>query len=251
MPYGMILVTGPTGSGKTTTLYSALNFLNQPDVNIITIEDPIEYNLDGINQTMVRADIGLSFASILRTILRQDPNIIMVGEIRDAETAEIAIRSALTGHLVLSTLHTNDAVSTIIRLMDMGIEPFLVATSVKMVIAQRLIRKICPNCKKEVVINWEDLAGYQLPEKLKSHTFYQGSGCSGCNQTGFSGREALIEPLIIDGDYEGLILKNAGLNELRRLAKSKGLLSLTEVGFQKAIAEKTTLGEVIHETMMI
>jgi len=250
MPYGMVLVTGPTGSGKTTTLYAALNFLNKPDVNIITIEDPIEYNLPGINQTMVKPEIGLAFAGILRTVLRQDPNIIMVGEIRDSETAEIAVRSALTGHLVLSTLHTNDAISTIVRLIDMGVEAFLVANSLKIVIAQRLIRKICPKCRTE---DKEALAQFQhhnLPAELKEITHYKGAGCQYCNQTGFSGREAIIEHLIIDDEFARLILNNADIGQLRAFAKSKNLMSLKEAGFQKVLGGKTTLAEVISETFV-
>jgi type IV pilus assembly protein PilB len=251
LPYGMILVTGPTGSGKTTTLYSALNYINSIDANIITIEDPIEYNLQGINQTMVRSDIGLTFASILRTILRQDPNIIMVGEIRDSETAEIAIRAALTGHLVLSTLHTNDALSTIIRLIDMGIESFLVACSLKMVVAQRLVRKTCPYCKQKKDVEWDKLNSYQLSPALKSHSFYQGKGCSKCNQTGFSGREAIIEQIIIDDDFSELITNNASVLELGQLAKRKGLSCIKEVALKKAIAGITSLEEVIYETIAV
>ena len=250
LPYGMILVTGPTGSGKTTTLYSALNYLNKPDVNIITIEDPIEYNLDGINQTMVKPEIGLSFANVLRTILRQDPNIIMVGEIRDSETAEIAIRAALTGHLVLSTLHTNDAISTIIRLMDMGIEPFLLSSSLKLIIAQRLVRKICPYCKKKENVDEKLLKNYHLRENMEAVTFYSGAGCKNCFETGYSGREAIIEHLIVDEDVSGLILKGASFVELKNLAGSKGLISLKEAALNKARAGVTSLSEVISEILM-
>jgi type IV pilus assembly protein PilB len=250
MPYGMVLATGPTGSGKTTTLYAALNFLNKADVNIITIEDPIEYNLPGINQTMVKPEIGLTFAGILRTVLRQDPNIIMVGEIRDSETAEIAVRSALTGHLVLSTLHTNDAISTIVRLIDMGVEPFLVANSLKMVIAQRLIRKICPKCRTEDKEALTQFQHYNLPAELKEITHYKGARCQYCNQTGFSGREAIIEHLIIDDEFARLILNNADISQLRAFAKSKNLMTLKEAGFQKIVEGKTTLSETISETFV-
>lgn len=251
LPYGMVLVTGPTGSGKTTTLYSALNFLNHPNVNIISIEDPIEYNLSGINQTQVKPEINLTFANILRTILRQDPNIIMVGEIRDSETAEIAVRAALTGHLVLSTLHTNDAVSTIIRLIDMGIEPFLLANSLKMIIAQRLVRKICSGCKSEEEINWAQLKGYNLKEEIKNKRFLKGQGCEKCNFTGYSGRMALIESILIDDDFSQLIMSKANLRELRELARKKGLINLMQAGMNKAIAGITTLDEVIYETMIV
>lgn len=251
MPYGMVLVTGPTGSGKTTTLYAALNYLNRPDVNIITIEDPIEYNLQGINQTMVRADIGLTFANILRTVLRQDPNIIMLGEIRDGETAEIAVRSALTGHLVLSTLHTNDAVSTIVRLIDMGVEPFLVANSLKMVVAQRLIRKICPHCKTADKDAWQRFQHYHFPKKMETYPLYKGAGCQHCHQTGFSGREALIEHIIIDEEFAQHIQRDANIGELRALARSKGFTTLKQAGLKKAIEGKTTLAEVIGETFAV
>ncbi len=250
MPYGLVLVTGPTGSGKTTTLYAALNYVNHPDVNIITIEDPVEYNLHGINQTMIKPEIGLTFAGILRTVLRQDPNIIMVGEIRDSETAEIAVRAALTGHLVLSTLHTNDAISTIIRLTDMGIEPFLVANSLKMVIAQRLIRKNCPKCKTTDHIDREFFDKYHLPDTIRQHRFYRGEGCQYCNHTGFSGREAVIEHLVMDDDFSDLILNRANLTELRTLAKKKGLATLSDIGLNKAIDGTTSLPEVIYETFM-
>ncbi len=250
IPYGMVLVTGPTGSGKTTTLYSALNYINNPDVNVITIEDPIEYNLNGVNQTMVKANIGLTFANILRTILRQDPNIIMVGEIRDSETAEIAVRAALTGHLVLSTLHTNDAISTIVRLVDMGIEPFLIAQSVKMVVAQRLVRKICPHCKRESGIEWNNYQDYPIPETLKSQSFYEGAGCPECNSTGFSGREAILEQVMIDDDFVDLILRRAGIDEFRKLAKSKSINNLFETGLNRALEGNTSLQEVLRETFV-
>lgn len=250
MPYGMVLVTGPTGSGKTTTLYAALNFLNEPCVNITTIEDPIEYNLKGVNQTMIRPDIDLTFASVLRTVLRQDPNIVMVGEIRDGETAEIAIRSALTGHLVLSTLHTNDALSTITRLTDMGIEPFLVANSLRMVIAQRLIRRICPNCKSEDKNALQRFQHYALPKVLHGKTLYKGTGCSDCRGSGYRGREAIFEPLLINERVADLILHNSPSSEIREALKAQGSASLTEAGFRKVIAGITTLEEVISETFI-
>ncbi|RMG25963.1 MAG: type II/IV secretion system protein [Methanobacteriota archaeon] len=250
MPYGMILVTGPTGSGKTTTLYAALNYVNTPDINIITIEDPIEYNLHGINQTNVKPQIGLTFASILRTVLRQDPDIIMVGEIRDHETAEIAIRAALTGHLVLSTLHTNDAISTIIRLIDMGIEPFLVANSLKMVLAQRLVRKICRHCKTEDKNALAPFEHYNLPEEVKHATHYIGKGCRHCNHTGFSGREAIIEYIYVDDEFAEHILSRASLTQLKALAKAKNLPTLQSMGLKKVMEGKTTLSEVISATFV-
>ena len=196
LPYGMILVTGPTGSGKTTTLYAALNYINRPDINITTIEDPIEYNLPGINQTHVRTDIGVTFAAALRSILRQDPNVIMVGEIRDGETAEIAIRAALTGHLVFSTLHTNDAPSAITRLIDMGVEPFLVASSVKMILAQRLLRRLCDKCRKPVKPTLEEAEELILGKSI-SKEYYKPVGCPACNKFGYKGRMAVYEVLPI------------------------------------------------------
>jgi type IV pilus assembly protein PilB len=249
LPYGMILVTGPTGSGKTTTLYSALNFLNAPEVNIISIEDPIEYNLTGINQTQVRSDIGLTFASILRTVLRQDPNIIMVGEIRDSKTAEIAIRSAQTGHLVLSTLHTNDAITTISRLIDMGIEPFLITSSLKLVLAQRLIRKICPRCKTIDQINWKDIKIPQPTLEQSKMEFYKGAGCFYCNGSGYHGREAVIEQIEIDEEFSQLILQRANLNEIRDLVRKKGIESLYAAALKKALNGITSLTEVLSETI--
>ena len=251
MPHGMVLVTGPTGSGKTTTLYSALNFLNRTDRNLITIEDPIEYNLSGINQTAVRPQIGLTFASLLRTILRQDPDVIMLGEIRDGETAEIAVQAALTGHMVLSTLHTNDAISTIVRLIDIGVEPFLIANSLKVVLAQRLIRRLCHHCKEAADIDWGALNRYQLPTALRERTFYAGKGCEHCYQTGFAGRLAIIEHLVIDDAFRDLILLRANLGEFRRLAKEKGLMRLSDVGLQKAIDGLTSLEEVLYETFVV
>jgi len=251
MPNGIVLVTGPTGSGKTTTLYSGLNFLNKPDVNIVTIEDPIEYNLSGINQTMVRADIGLTFASVLRTVLRQDPDIIMLGEIRDGETAEIAIRSALTGHMVLSTLHTNDAISTVARLIDMGVEPFLVANSLRMVLAQRLVRTICRHCKKEDPTALERFVGYELPNTILTAQHFRGSGCRRCNNSGYAGRMAIMEALLIDSELAGLITQRASVEELTNVAGQKGLITLQQSGYTQVIASNTTLDEVIGETWVL
>lgn len=244
-PYGMILVTGPTGSGKTTTLYAALNDLNSPKVNITTIEDPIEYNLAGINQTQVRSDIGLTFSKALRAILRQDPDIIMVGEIRDLETAEIAIRAALTGHLVFSTLHTNDAPSAVTRLIDMGIEPFLVASSVRLVMAQRLVRKICSHCKKEYKpeIPLTDELGIN-----DKKTFFKGNGCDNCNETGYRGRTALFEVMPMSESIADLISRQANARELKHQARSEGMYTLREAGIEKIMADSTTPEEVLRET---
>ena len=218
-PHGIILVTGPTGSGKTTTLYTALNYLNEPDVNILTVEDPIEYNLEGINQTHVRADIGFTFAKALRSFLRQDPDIIMVGEIRDAETAEIAIRAALTGHLVLTTLHTNDAPTSIVRLTEMGIEPFLVTSSLRMVIAQRLVRTICTHCKHEIKPDNRLIGHLSLENRAEIKKYYGGKGCDYCNKTGYMGRTAIIEMLPITEKISDLILTGASASKIRKTAK--------------------------------
>lgn len=244
--YGMILVTGPTGSGKTTTLYSALQFVNKPEVNIITVEDPIEYHIPGINQTNVKPAIGLNFAAILRTILRQDPDIIMVGEIRDRETAEIAVRAALTGHLVLSTLHTNDAPTTIIRLIDMGIEPFLLAGALKMVIAQRLLRKICPSCKA-VDGQANDLLPEYFQHSDNQFIFYEGRGCPHCHFTGYYGRCAVAEYILIDEEMAGAVQRFNGLNELISLARMKGFKTLKEASLQKCLDGITSLSELFSE----
>lgn len=248
LPYGMILVTGPTGSGKTTTLYAALNEINRPEANITTIEDPIEYNLQGINQTHVRADIGVTFANALRSILRQDPNVIMVGEIRDGETAEIAIRSALTGHLVLSTLHTNDASSAITRLIEMGVEPFLVASSVKMILAQRLLRRLCDHCKKEVVPNQEQTEELQL-QAIPEKKFFAAQGCSHCNNFGYKGRTAVYEVLQINNGLVDLITHGTTASAIRTKAIQNGMLTLRQAALQKAVRGETSLEEVLRETV--
>jgi type IV pilus assembly protein PilB len=249
-PYGMVLVTGPTGSGKTNTLYSALQSLNTIDTNIMTAEDPVEFNLMGINQVQMKEQIGLNFAAALRSFLRQDPNIILVGEIRDFETAEIAIKAALTGHLVLSTLHTNDAPSTISRLMNMGIEPFLVATSVNLIQAQRLIRRVCRDCKQEHPTPPEALmeVGFSADEVKKLKT-YKGKGCSNCNQTGYKGRIGLYEVLEVTDEIRELILIGASALELRKKAIEDGMISLRESGLQKIRSGITTVEEVVRETV--
>ena len=249
-PYGMVLVTGPTGSGKTNTLYSALQSLNTVDTNIMTAEDPVEFNLVGINQVQMKEQIGLNFAAALRAFLRQDPNIILVGEIRDFETAEIAIKAALTGHLVLSTLHTNDAPSTISRLMNMGIEPFLVATSVNLIQAQRLIRRICKDCKVEQPTPPEAMmeVGFTSEESTKLKT-YKGKGCSTCNNTGYKGRIGLYEVMEVTDEIRELILIGASALELRKKAIDDGMISLRESGLHKIRSGVTTIEEVVRETV--
>jgi type IV pilus assembly protein PilB len=249
-PYGMVLVTGPTGSGKTNTLYSALQSLNTVQTNIMTAEDPVEFNLMGINQVQMKEQIGLNFAAALRAFLRQDPNIILVGEIRDFETAEIAIKAALTGHLVLSTLHTNDAPSTISRLMNMGIEPFLVATSVNLIQAQRLIRRVCHDCKREHPTPPEALmeVGFTADE-AKSLKTYKGKGCATCNNTGYKGRIGLYEVMEVNDDIRELILIGASSLELRKKAIEDGMITLRESGLYKVRAGLTTLDEVVRETV--
>ena len=249
-PYGMVLVTGPTGSGKTNTLYSALQSLNTIETNIMTAEDPVEFNLVGVNQVQMKEQIGLNFAAALRSFLRQDPNIILVGEIRDFETAEIAIKAALTGHLVLSTLHTNDAPSTISRLMNMGIEPFLVATSVNLIQAQRLIRRICKDCKQDHPTPPEAMieVGFTAEEAKKLKT-YKGKGCSTCNNTGYKGRIGLYEVLEVTDEIRELILIGASALELRKKAIDDGMISLRESGLHKIRQGVTTIEEVVRETV--
>jgi type IV pilus assembly protein PilB len=245
-PHGLILVTGPTGSGKTTTLYSVLQELNSPQYNIVTVEDPIEYELAGINQVAVRAEIGLDFASALRSILRQDPDIVMVGEIRDNETADIAVKAALTGHQVLSTLHTNDAAGAITRLDDMGIEPFLISSSVIMACAQRLLRRICTNCREEFVAEPEMLERLNL--KDTGATFYHGAGCDRCKGRGYLGRAAIIEALPVTESIRRLIIKRASAAVVKSQAMSEGMKTLRMVGIDKALEGVTTLEEVWRVT---
>ena len=249
-PYGMILVTGPTGSGKTNTLYSALSRLNIPETNIITAEDPVEFNLMGINQVQMKERIGLNFATSLRSFLRQDPNIIMVGEIRDFETAEVAIKAALTGHLVLSTLHTNDAPSSITRLMNMGIEPFLVSSSVLLMCAQRLVRRICLECKKEIKIPPEALIdiGFSSDE-VPNLMVYRGEGCPKCNNTGYKGRVGLFEVIEMTDGIQELILQGASTMELKHKAIEEEMITLRESGLCKIRQGVTTVEEVLRETV--
>jgi type IV pilus assembly protein PilB len=249
-PYGMILVTGPTGSGKTNTLYSAMSRINTPEINIITAEDPVEFNIPGINQVQMKEQIGLNFAAALRSFLRQDPNIILVGEIRDFETAEIAIKAALTGHLVLSTLHTNDAPSSINRLMNMGIEPFLVSSSVLLIVAQRLIRKICKECKEEYKVPMEALVDIGFPEEeARKVTIYKGRGCPMCGNTGYKGRVGLFEVLEVSDNIRELILVGASTLEIRRKAIEEGMITLRVSGLEKLAQGITTIEEVLRETI--
>ncbi len=250
-PYGMVLVTGPTGSGKTNTLYSALQALNTSETNIMTAEDPVEFNLPGINQVQMKEQIGLNFAAALRSFLRQDPNIVLVGEIRDFETAEIAIKAALTGHLVLSTLHTNDAPSTISRMVNMGIEPFLVATSVNIIQAQRLIRRICSNCKEEQKLPAEAFVeiGFS-PEEAPSLKAYKGKGCQTCNGTGYKGRIGLYEVMEVTDELRELIIIGASAIELRKKAIDLGMITLRGSGLYKLREGITTIEEVVKETVL-
>ena len=248
-PYGMVLVTGPTGSGKTTTLYSALNYINTIDVNIMTAEDPVEYNLMGINQVQMKDEIGLNFAAALRSFLRQDPDIIMVGEIRDYETAEIGVKAALTGHLVLSTLHTNDAPSTINRLLNMGIEPFLVASSVVLILAQRLVRRVCKDCKEVEKVPVETLVkGGMSEEQAKSAVCYKGKGCQTCSDTGYKGRVALYEVMPIGEEVRELVLQGASADEIKKRAIGAGMKTLRMSGLAKVREGLTTLEEVVDST---
>jgi len=250
-PYGMVLVTGPTGSGKTNTLYSALSNVNTPETNIMTAEDPVEFNLVGINQVQMKEAIGLNFAAALRSFLRQDPNIILVGEVRDFETAEVAIKAALTGHLVLSTLHTNDAPSTINRLMNMGIEPFLVATSVHLVVAQRLIRRICNFCKEPVDVPEASLVNIGFREReARTMKLFKGRGCEQCGDTGYKGRTGLYEVMEVDDEIRELILSGASSMELRERAIETGMISLRQSGLQKIRDGITTIEEVVRETVL-
>jgi type IV pilus assembly protein PilB len=248
-PYGMVLVTGPTGSGKTTTLYSALSRVNTPEVNVMTAEDPVEYNLDGINQVLVNEDIGLSFAAALKSFLRQDPNIIMVGEIRDIDTASIATKAALTGHLVLSTLHTNDAATAIGRLVDMGIEPFLVSSSVNLVLAQRLVRRICVHCKKPLRLNDEVLDELQMTRADAEGTgISEGPGCVDCNGTGYRGRQGVYEVMTLTPALRELILDRAPATEIKKVAIEEGMLTLRRDGLEKLKKGITSVEEILKET---
>jgi type IV pilus assembly protein PilB len=252
-PYGIVLVTGPTGSGKTNTLYSAIASLNKPDTNIMTAEDPVEFNLPGINQVQIRDNIGLNFAAALRSFLRQDPNIILVGEIRDYETAEIAVKAALTGHLVLSTLHTNDAPSTVSRMVNMGIEPFLVGTAVNLIQAQRLVRRVCSRCKIDITADVPSKTLIDIgftAEQIGTFQVYKGKGCATCNGTGYKGRVGLYEVMEISEGIRDLIMVGATAVEIKRKALEEGMLTLRMSGLEKIKNGVTTVEEVLRETVL-
>ncbi|MBN1269617.1 MAG: Flp pilus assembly complex ATPase component TadA, partial [Kiritimatiellae bacterium] len=247
---GILLVTGPTGSGKTTTLYACLNYINRPDRKIITVEDPVEYQLSGINQVHVRTDIGLTFAAALRSILRQAPNIIMIGEIRDMETAEIAVNASLTGHLVFSTLHTNDAPSAIIRLIDIGVKPFLVASSTRAIMAQRLVRRICEKCKEEYQPTDAQLRLLgPAAQQFAQAQLFRGRGCTDCMFSGFRGRVGIFEIFVVNDEVRHLIFERVSASELRTKARELGMRTLREDGLRKVVAGATTLDEVLRVTM--
>jgi general secretion pathway protein E/type IV pilus assembly protein PilB len=249
MPDGVFLVTGPTGSGKTTTLYGCLNEINKPDRKIITVEDPVEYQLSGINQVQVNADISLTFAAALRSILRQAPNVIMIGEIRDLETANIAVQAALTGHLVFSTLHTNDAPSAVTRIVDMGVKPFLVASAVKAIMAQRLIRKVCPKCRVPYMPTDYEMEVLKMdPVEVKKSTMVRGNGCNECSRTGYRGRMGIYEIFSIDDEVRRLIYEKVPSNVIRARARELGMRTLREDGVRKIMAGITTPEEVISIT---
>ena len=245
-PNGIILVTGPTGSGKTSTLYAGLNLVKSPEVNIITVENPVEYRLSLINQVQIRPDINYTFATALRSILRQDPDVIMVGEIRDVETAQIAIEAALTGHLVLSTLHTNDAASSITRFIEMGIQPFLLTSTIIAIVAQRLVRKICPHCKAEHTPDEQVLRSLNIP--ANKFRFYHGAGCQSCFNTGFKGRTAIQEVLMMNDEIRHKIFAGHSTDEIKAVAKEAGMKTLRYDGLMKAVKGVTTLSEVLRVT---
>jgi type IV pilus assembly protein PilB len=250
-PNGIVLVTGPTGSGKTTTLYSALSELNEVDDKLITTEDPVEYDIDGIVQVPIDAEIGNTFAACLRAILRQDPDRILVGEIRDVETAEIAVQASLTGHMVFSTLHTNDAPSTVTRLRDMGVPPFLITATVEAILAQRLVRRICSNCREEVVPGADVLADLELTtDQTIGKKFYRGRGCEKCNRTGYKGRLGLFELLIMNDELRDMVMRNASTEDLREAARRNGMVTLRESGMEGVFSGTTTAEEIIRETIL-
>ncbi len=249
-PHGIVIVTGPTGSGKTTTLYSALRDRNSIDVKILTSEDPVEYDIDGLVQCQIKQEIGLTFARCLRSFLRQDPDIILVGEIRDAETAQIAVQASLTGHLVFSTLHTNDAPSSIARMLDLSVEPFLITATLEAIVAQRLVRRICTNCKEEYEPTEQQLMELALtPEDVQGRTFYFGRGCDYCNNTGYRGRTALFEIMVVDDEIRELIMKHASTGIIRQEARKRGMRTLREVGLLLIFDGVSTIDEVVRETL--
>jgi type IV pilus assembly protein PilB len=250
-PNGIVLVTGPTGSGKTTTLYSALNELNDIETKIITTEDPIEYDIEGLIQVPVNPDIDVTFANVLRAILRHDPDVILVGEIRDYETAEIAVQSALTGHIVFSTLHTNDAPTAITRLRDMGVPPFLITATVEAILAQRLVRKICVECRTQFEPSDELLLELQLPiEQARKYKFYYGKGCQRCNNSGYKGRTGIYELMIVTDDIRDMVTGDASIDDMRNMARTQGMTTLREAGLKLIFDGVTTIDEVVRETVM-
>jgi type IV pilus assembly protein PilB len=250
-PNGIVLVTGPTGSGKTTTLYSALSELNEVEDKLITTEDPVEYDIDGIVQVPIDAEIGNTFAACLRAILRQDPDRILVGEIRDVETAEIAVQASLTGHMVFSTLHTNDAPSTVTRLRDMGVPPFLITATIEAILAQRLVRRICTNCCEEIVPAADVLADLELTtDQIVGKKFFRGKGCERCNRSGYKGRKGLFELLIMNDEIRDLVMRNASTEDIREAARRNGMVTLRESGMQSVFDGVTTAEEVIRETIL-
>jgi len=250
LPHGIIIVTGPTGSGKTTTLYSALNFANDVRWKIITTEDPVEYDLDGIIQCQINDDIGVSYANLLRSILRQDPDTILVGEMRDLETAQIAVEAALTGHVVFSTLHTNDAPSSITRVLDLGVEPFLICASLEAIVAQRLVRRICLKCKEEIQPTEEMLMELGLlPTDVKNKKFCWGRGCPQCNGTGYRGRQAIFEIMLMNERVKQLVMGHASTEQIRHVAREQGMRTLRESGLLAIFDGHTTIEEVVRETL--
>jgi type IV pilus assembly protein PilB len=250
-PNGIVIVTGPTGSGKTTTLYSAIRDLNDVSSKLITAEDPVEYDIDGIIQCQVKTDIEMTFARILRSMLRQDPDIVLVGEIRDKETAEIAVQASLTGHLVFTTVHTNDAPSTVARLLDLGLEPFLVTATLEGIIAQRLVRRICTNCKAEYTPTSEQLMELDLrPDDVTGRVFHYGKGCDACNNTGYRGRQGIFEIMLLDDDLRDMIINRASTQVLRAESRKRGMRSLRQSGLLAIYDGVTTIEEVVRETIM-
>jgi type IV pilus assembly protein PilB len=250
-PNGIIIVTGPTGSGKTTTLYAALSELNDPSYKILTAEDPVEYDIDGLIQCQVNTDTDLTFARLLRSFLRQDPDIILVGEIRDLETAQISVQASLTGHLVFTTLHTNDAPSSILRLLDLGLEPFLVTATLEAVVAQRLVRRICLHCKEEYVPTEEQLMELALrTSDVQGRTFYRGRGCDNCNHSGYRGRRAIFEIMRIDDELREMIMQRSSTSAVRVEAKRRGMRTLRESGLMSIFEGQTTIDEVVRETIV-
>ncbi|MBF0486511.1 MAG: Flp pilus assembly complex ATPase component TadA, partial [Candidatus Omnitrophica bacterium] len=247
-PYGIIFVTGPTGSGKSTTLYAGLSSVNAEDVKVITVEDPVEYQLKGVLQVQANPSIGLTFAATLRSMLRHDPDIIMVGEVRDSDTAQISVQAALTGHLVLSTLHTNDAASGVTRLLDMGIEPYLISSSVEAFIAQRLVRLLCPECKAAAEVDDVVLKAFGLPETLRGTTIYQPRGCKACRMSGYHGRTAIAEFLIMDEELRGLVVQRRTAGEIKSAAVRKGMKTLRQHGWERVKSGLTSAGEVLQAT---